>query len=67
MSPIAGISNHVLMAKSDMTTFIDSLVAPMSVINALILAIGMKKRDRLNDKFKSLEVLWKASQTYSDK
>ena len=67
MSPIAGISDHVLMAKSDMTTFIDSLVAPMSVINALILAIGMKKREQLNDKFKSLEVLWKASQTYSDK
>jgi DNA-binding MurR/RpiR family transcriptional regulator len=67
MSPVAGLSDHVLMAKSDMTTFIDSLVAPMSVINALILAIGMRKRDQLNEKFETLEALWEASHTYSDK
>ena len=55
------------MAKSDMTTFIDSLVAPLSVINALILAVGMIDRESLNEKFETLEALWKASETYSEK
>jgi len=67
MSPVASFSKHVLTAKSDMTTFIDSLVAPMSVINALILAIGMMDRTRLNDKFETLEALWKTSETYSER
>lgn len=67
MSPVASYSKHILMAKSDMTTFIDSLVAPMSVINALILAVGMIDRHILNKKFETLEALWKASETYSEK
>lgn len=67
MSPVASYSKHILMAKSDMTTFIDSLVAPLSIINALILAVGMIDKASLNKKFETLEALWKASETYSDK
>lgn len=67
LSPIAPIAKHVITAKYDMTTFIDSLVAPMSVINALILAVGMKNRDNLDQKFKVLEQIWDESHTYSDK
>lgn len=67
LSPVASISKRVLTAKYDMTTFIDSLVAPMSVINALILAVGMQNRDFLDNKFKELEKIWEESNTYSDK
>ena len=58
LSPVAPSSKHVLTAKYDMTTFIDSLVAPMSVINALILAVGMKNREFLDEKFRELEKIW---------
>lgn len=67
LSPVAPLSEQVLTAKYDMTTFIDSLVAPMSIINSLILAVGMKNRDFLDKKFKSLEKIWEESHTYSDK
>lgn len=67
LSPVASLSDSVLTAKYDMTTFIDSLAAPMSVINALILAIGMKNREFLDKKFKALEKIWEESHTYSDK
>lgn len=67
LSPVASISKKILTAKYDMTTFIDSLVAPMSVINALILAVGMKNRDFLDHKFNELEKIWEESNTYSEK
>lgn len=67
LSPVASMSDAILTAKYDMTTFIDSLVAPMSVINALILAVGMKNRDFLDHKFNELEKIWEESNTYSEK
>jgi DNA-binding MurR/RpiR family transcriptional regulator len=67
LSPVAPASEYILTAKYDMTTFIDSLVAPMSVINALILAVGMKNRVFLDGKFRELEKIWEESHTYSDK
>ncbi|MCH4888847.1 MurR/RpiR family transcriptional regulator [Acidaminobacter sp. JC074] len=67
LSPVASMSKHTLTAKYDMMTFIDSLVAPMSVINSLILAVGMKNREFLDHKFKELEKIWEESHTYSDK
>lgn len=67
LSPVASVSKKLITAKYDMTTFIDSLVAPMSVINSLILAVGMKNREFLDKKFKLLEKIWEESNTYSDK
>lgn len=67
LSPVANISEEVLTAKYDMTTFIDSLVAPMSVINSLILAVGLQNREFLDKKFEALEKIWEESHTYSDK
>ena len=43
LSPLGSNSDHVLIAKSDMVSLVDSLVAPLSVINALIVAIASKK------------------------
>ena len=57
-SPLAPISTLTLLAKSDMASFVDSLVAPLSLINALIVAIGRKKNDDLSQTFETLEQIW---------
>lgn len=67
LSPVASLSKRLLTAKYDMTTFIDSLVAPMSLINALILAVGLQNRELLDSKFRKLEKIWDESNTYSDR
>ncbi|NLC67894.1 MAG: MurR/RpiR family transcriptional regulator [Clostridiaceae bacterium] len=63
-SPIASIANYSLLARSDMASFVDSLVAPLSVINALIVAIGMKKQDEIYEIFNKLEAIWDEYQVY---
>ena len=57
-SPLYGISNINLYAKSDMVSFIDSLVAPMSLINALLAEIGFCSRENISDTFRRLEDVW---------
>ncbi|HHU23170.1 MAG TPA: MurR/RpiR family transcriptional regulator [Clostridiales bacterium] len=57
-SPLTDISDICLFAKSDMVSFLDSLVAPLSLINALIVSIGMKSKDSLSDTFNRLEKIW---------
>lgn len=63
-SPIAEYSTHTLIAKSDMASFVDSLVAPMSLINALIIAIGIKKQDEIKTNFEHLENIWDKYDVY---
>ncbi len=63
-SPLALNATHVLMAKSDMASFVDSLVAPMSLINALIVAIGIKKRAEISANFERLEDIWDKYDVY---
>jgi glycosyltransferase involved in cell wall biosynthesis len=63
-SPIASLADAVLTAKSEMVSFVDSLVAPMSVINAIIAYIG-KKRPEIADKFRILEDVWNEYKVYS--
>ena len=46
-SPLAPISNYTLKARSDMASFVDSLVAPLSLVNALLVAVSRKKNDDL--------------------
>lgn len=63
-SPIVKFSEYALIVKSDMDSFVDSLVAPLSVINALIIAIGMKKKQETIDTFKKLETIWAEYEVY---
>ena len=63
-SPLGQASNHVLVAKSDMVSLVDSLVAPMSVINALIVAIAAQREERLSKIFTSLEKIWDQYHVY---
>lgn len=64
LSPLSRFANHTLIAKSDMASFVDSLVAPLSVINALIVAVGMGKKDEIEDTFNKLETIWEEYQVY---
>jgi len=57
-SPLAESADYTLLAKSDMASFVDSLVAPLSLVNALIVAVGRKNTDELSKTFESLEQIW---------
>ena len=57
-SPLAPISRYSLMARSDMASFVDSLVAPLSLVNALLVAVSWRKNDELARTFRSLEDIW---------
>lgn len=63
-SPIAKPADYTLLAKSDMASFADSLVAPMSIINALIVTIGKKKNEYIQRVFTELEALWDEHDVY---
>jgi len=63
-SPIAAYADDLLLAKSAMASFVDSLVAPMSIINAIIVAIGKKKQSEVAETFKRLESIWDEYDVY---
>ncbi len=63
-SPFVGVADINLFAKSDMVSFLDSLVAPMSLINALIVSVGIRCRGKLSDTFKRLERIWSEYEVY---
>ncbi len=63
-SPINQYATHRLTARSDMASFVDSLVAPLSVINALIVAIGMRKKEEVAGTFEHLEHIWDEYEVY---
>ena len=57
-SPLAPICTYTLKARSDMASFVDSLVAPLSLVNALLVAVSRKKNDDLAHTFQTLEGIW---------
>ena len=57
-SPLAPISQYTLKARSDMASFVDSLVAPLSLVNALLVAVSQRKNDDLAHTFRTLEGIW---------
>ena len=57
-SPLAPISHYTLKARSDMASFVDSLVAPLSLVNALLVAVSQRKNDDLAHTFRTLEEIW---------
>ena len=57
-APLAQISDHVLIAKSDMVSFVDSLVAPLSVVNILVVAVSQKLGKELSQTMAEMEALW---------
>ena len=63
-SPLVKYADNVLIAQSDMASFVDSLVAPLSLINALIVAVSMSKKEKISDNFKRLEYIWEKYDVY---
>jgi len=63
-APLAKASDRVLCAKSDMVSLVDSLVAPLSVVNALIVAIAAKREKELHRTFDALERIWDQYHVY---
>ena len=63
-SPLAKASDHVICAKSDMVSLVDSLVAPLSVVNALIVAVASKREKELHRTFDALERIWDQYHVY---
>ena len=64
LSPLGQNADFVLEAKSDMVSLVDSLVAPMSVINALVVAIAARREQRLSKIFTALEQIWDEYHVY---
>ena len=67
ISPLFGVSDVCLCASTDMASFVDSLAAPLSVINALIVSVGLNRREELAEHFKRLEGIWNAHSVYINK
>lgn len=67
LSPLAIKADYTLIAQSNMASFVDSLVAPLSVINALIIAVGLREKEKISDTFTSLESIWENYGVYSEK
>ena len=63
-SPIAGVADQLLLARSDLVSFVDSLVAPLSIINAIIVAVSRKKMDDIRIRFDKLEKIWDEYEVY---
>lgn len=64
LSPIAEYASYLLLAHSDMATIVDSLVAPLSIINALLVAVSLKKMDSNAARLTELEQLWETYQVF---
>jgi len=64
-SPIALLSRYVLVAACDAVSFVESLVAPMSLINALLAACARSRGDKVYDTLQRLERIWSQYEVYA--
>ena len=65
LSPLVDSADSLLIARSDMASVVDSLVAPLSLINALIVATVIKKKDEVKETFETLEAVWHEQGVYT--
>lgn len=65
-SPIYAVADHPLLAKSNMESFVDSLVAPMSLINALTVYVSLRGRDAIGENLEHLEEIWQNNEVYDN-
>lgn len=67
LSPLASVSDLTVIAQSNMASFVDSLVAPMSIINAIIISVGLKRRQAVTEAFSKLEEIWEENKVFTTK
>ena len=65
VSPIAEYAGSLLIAQSDMASFMDSLVAPLSIINAIVIEITTRREKEITERFEALEKLWDEYEVYA--
>ncbi|MGN1047471.1 MAG: MurR/RpiR family transcriptional regulator [Eubacteriales bacterium] len=65
MSPMAPYADELLTAESDMVSYVDSLVAPLSIINAIIVAVSRKCPEKFRDQLRKLENIWDEYDVYN--
>lgn len=58
LSPLARCAEHKLYARSDMVSFVDSLVGPLSLINALIVTVAIERKQEVVQTLQSIESIW---------
>ena len=63
-SPIATDCDQLLTAHSDMASFVDSLVAPLSIINAMVAAVSMSRHEQVAARLRRLEEIWDEYDVY---
>lgn len=64
LSPLGENSDYILQAKSDMVSLVDSIVAPLSVVNALLVALASGREHSLAKTFDALEQVWEEYSVY---
>ena len=64
-SPLAPYADQLLTARSDMASFVDSLVAPLSIINAMVAAVSMSRHDEVAARLCRLEEIWDEYDIYN--
>jgi DNA-binding MurR/RpiR family transcriptional regulator len=67
LSPLIELSDYKLIARSNMVSFVDSLVVPLSLMNALIVSLGMGEREKITKTFEDLEKIWERYEIYTSK
>lgn len=65
ISPLAEYASFLITAQSDMASFMDSLVAPLSIINAIVVEITHRKEKEIRARFDSLEKIWDEYDVYT--
>lgn len=63
-SPIAPSAQQVLIAQSDMASYVDSLVAPLSLLNAIIVAVSREREETIRERLQKLESIWDEYDVY---
>lgn len=58
MSPLYQLASASLLVRSDMISMVDSMAAPLSLLNALIVAVGRQKREEISNTYSELEQVW---------
>ena len=58
MSPLYQLASASLQVRSDMISMVDSMAAPLSLLNALIVAVGRQKREEISNTYSELEKVW---------
>ncbi len=66
-SPLVPYADDILYAKSDMASFVDSLVAPLSLVNAILIAVSTQNKEKAVDNFKNFENIWQIYGVYTEK